>query len=158
MKQLVGRIDMPIAACVLLAVVLSDVALAAHSEESYRRAVTPKIGSFKALQEVLDIRKLDFLVTLSSAATFGNAGQTNYSRFVYYISVKVGSDHVYSANTTVDELTRGYDNAFSLIAPAIVDTDAITHSADYTPDPALEHWIPWAMTTQRKRPLALCIR
>jgi hypothetical protein len=80
MQQLVANVNIPIAGCILLAVVLADAAFENHTEESYRTPFHPKVGSFTVLDQCVDIKGLDFLVALSSAASFGNAGQTNYAR------------------------------------------------------------------------------
>lgn len=81
MKCLLSSIDIPIAGCMLLSTVVSDRLFSAHSKESFNAALIPKIEAFKILELVHPIRELDFLVAFSSAAAFGNAGQTAYARF-----------------------------------------------------------------------------
>jgi hypothetical protein len=40
----------------------------------------PKMGAFEVLNNVINMKKLDFLISFSSvSALFGNAGQTNYA-------------------------------------------------------------------------------
>ncbi|KAF8146231.1 hypothetical protein K438DRAFT_1870247 [Mycena galopus ATCC 62051] len=60
----------------------------------------------RALEAVVDIASLDFVVSMSSGTTFGNQGQTNYP----------------SANTALDGITKQYPNAFSIATPLIHDT------------------------------------
>ncbi|KAF8525874.1 hypothetical protein BU17DRAFT_83380 [Hysterangium stoloniferum] len=53
-----------------------------------------------------------------------------------------------SANTVLDELTRTKRNAFSLIAPAIIDSSTIARTDDLLTDSRLAHWAPWAMSSK----------
>jgi hypothetical protein len=65
-----------------MSVVLKDRLFIAHDNTSYYTPFPGKVGALTALENAVDIRSLDFLVSVSSAATFGNVGQTNYARFV----------------------------------------------------------------------------
>ncbi|KAJ3873157.1 putative polyketide synthase [Lentinula edodes] len=84
--------------------------------ESFRKSFQSKIGTLDALEKVIDIKKLDFLVSLSSMTIWGNSGQTNYT----------------SANTALDGRLRQYRNAFSIAAPAINDTSSMIRGVDET--------------------------
>jgi hypothetical protein len=83
MSDLIGSIDdaAPLSGCMLMSTVVSDRLFSRHTEESFRAASTPKLGSLRALEQALPISSLDFLVAFSSAASFGNIGQTAYSRY-----------------------------------------------------------------------------
>ena len=83
---LIASIARPIAGCMLLSVTLSDCPFTSHTAESYGIPFPSKKGAFETLRAVVPLEKLDFLITLSSAATLGNAGQTNYARRVYFRS------------------------------------------------------------------------
>lgn len=80
MERLISSVSIPIAGCILLSTVLSDRIFSAHSQESFEAAYIPKAGAFKVLESICPVEKLDFVIALSSAAAFGNAGQTAYAR------------------------------------------------------------------------------
>lgn len=80
MSALIQQTARPIAGCILLSVVLSDRLFSKHTSETFHIPFPPKKGAFDALKEVVEIPSLDFLIALSSAATFGSVGQTNYAR------------------------------------------------------------------------------
>lgn len=87
MHTLCENIGMPIGGCILLAVTLQDRMFAGQTEETFEAPFIPKVGAFEVLESVLPIDSLDFLVTFSSVSgMFGNAGQTNYARYVYHIA------------------------------------------------------------------------
>ncbi|KAF8200274.1 polyketide synthase [Pholiota molesta] len=130
MSALFRQTDNPIGGCILMSVVLKDRLFIAHDNTSYYTPFPGKVGALTALENAVDIHSLDFLVSVSSAATFGNVGQTNYA----------------SANTAVDGLLSKYKNAFSLIAPAIIDSITISHGLNLSPDPRFREWLPWSMT------------
>ncbi|KAF9477477.1 hypothetical protein BDN70DRAFT_994948 [Pholiota conissans] len=130
MSALFGRTDKQIGGCILVSVVLADRLFVAHDDSSYYTPFPGKVGALTSLESAIDIRSLDFLVSISSAATFGNVGQTNYA----------------SANTAVDGLLSKYENAFSLLAPAIIDSITISHGLNLLPDPRYREWLPWSMT------------
>ncbi|KIJ41950.1 hypothetical protein M422DRAFT_171681 [Sphaerobolus stellatus SS14] len=129
--SLIQSLSKPLGGCILLSVVLSDRLFLSHTRESFYTPVTSKAGAFKVLERSVDINSLDFLVSLSSAAIFGNIGQTNYA----------------SANTQLDGLLGSYKNAFSLVAPAILDSTTISRTEDFMPDARYSSWIPWALTS-----------
>ena len=63
-----------------MSVVLADRLFVSHDQGSFYTPFTSKHIAFQTLERALDISSLDFFVSLSSAATFGNIGQTNYAR------------------------------------------------------------------------------
>ncbi|KAJ7342604.1 hypothetical protein DFH08DRAFT_1082134 [Mycena albidolilacea] len=132
MSKLKDTIDRPLTGCFLLAAVLQDRLFKLHTEDSYYRPFPAKLQSFRTVEEVFSIPSLDFLFAVSSIATFGNPGQSNYA----------------SANSIVDELTEPYPNAFSLIAPAILDTSMIVGGVNLEVASRLSHLESWGMSSQ----------
>ncbi|KAK0453924.1 hypothetical protein EV421DRAFT_720319 [Armillaria borealis] len=132
MQRLTSKLPGRIGGCILLSVILEDRSYANHTLETYNRVFPAKTEAFTVLEKTLAIEQLEFLVTVSSAAIFGSAGQTNYS----------------SANTAVDFMIRRYPNAFALVAPAIIDSDTVIDPDTLLPRPSLKQWAPWAMTSQ----------
>lgn len=132
MQKLTSKFPGRISGCILLSVILEDRSYANHTLETYNRVFPAKTEAFTVLENTLPIEQLEFLVTISSAAIFGSAGQTNYS----------------SANTAVDFMIRRYPNAFALVAPAIIDSDTVIDPDSLLPRPPLKRWAPWAMTSQ----------
>lgn len=67
----------------LLSGLVSDRTFISQTEESFEAVFAPKKGAFEALESAVpNIEDMEFLITFSSVATFGNAGQTNYSRYM----------------------------------------------------------------------------
>ncbi|OJA18266.1 hypothetical protein AZE42_05820 [Rhizopogon vesiculosus] len=99
MRALVQGLQSPLGGCMLLSMVLADGFFSGLSAENFNAPFNAKIGAFDALSNVIDMKKLDFLISFSSvSALFGNAGQTNYA----------------AANTMVDARLRDMPNAFSI--------------------------------------------
>ncbi|KAF4618329.1 hypothetical protein D9613_011586 [Agrocybe pediades] len=139
MTTLLGSLQTPIGGCILLSGAISDRLFMSHTRESFFPTFTPKHVAFQVLERLMDVSSLDFLVSLSTAATFGNVGQTNYA----------------SANTALDGMIGRYPNAFSLLAPAIDDTPAISRGdTNFLPDVRFADWTPWAMNS---RQVCICI-
>ena len=80
MKVVTSSVRRRIAGCMLLSGVLMDRTFFTQDESSFQAAFIPKVHAMRVLEQVVVIDKLDFFVAFSSIATFGNAGQTNYSR------------------------------------------------------------------------------
>ncbi|KAH7928982.1 ketoacyl-synt-domain-containing protein [Leucogyrophana mollusca] len=132
-KKLLARISRPIAGCMLLSGVLSDHSFFSQDLNSFDNVFGPKLRAFESLEAGLKIESLDFLITFSSIATFGNAGQTNYS----------------SANTVIEGKTARYKNAFSIVAPAISDTVSVVGRPDQNyQTPRFQHLIPWSYSAR----------
>lgn len=152
MSALFRQTDNPIGGCILMSGALEDRLFIAHDNTSYNAPFPGKVGALIALENAVDIHSLDFLVSTSSVATFGNVGQTNYSRFVPSM---IATFEVmltrFSANTAVDGLLSKYKNAFSLITPAIIDSVVFSHDLNLLPDPRFKAWLPWSMTSSGKQ-------
>ncbi|KZW01287.1 hypothetical protein EXIGLDRAFT_830237 [Exidia glandulosa HHB12029] len=106
-KRLLGHITVPIAGCMLVSALFVDNAFRRHTAESYAAAFAPKITAFRILENLLDIRSLDWFLAVSSFMAFlGNPGQTSYA----------------SANAILNGLLQPYPNACAIAAPLIVDS------------------------------------
>ncbi|KAJ3767378.1 polyketide synthase [Lentinula raphanica] len=134
----ITRTEAEVGGVMLLATVFADRPFTGHTEETYFPVFSSKVGAFEALRAAYPIEELDFLISMSSFATFGNAGQTNYA----------------SANTALDELLRPYRNAFSILSPALLDTSIITKADDWHSRKSVSHLTSWAMSSQQ---LCQCI-
>ncbi|KIK63364.1 putative polyketide synthase [Collybiopsis luxurians FD-317 M1] len=126
----IAKSETEIGGVMLMATILADRPFIGHTEETYFSVFPSKTGSFKGLKAAHPIEKLDFLISLSSFVTIGNAGQTNYA----------------SANTILDELLRPYKNAFSILSPAIVDTAIFSKGQTQK---NMAHLTSWAMSSQQ---------
>ncbi|THU83766.1 polyketide synthase [Dendrothele bispora CBS 962.96] len=129
--------DQVIGGCMLLTGVLDDQPFTSTtpSRQSFEQSFNSKINPLGALQEAIDISKLDFLVCFTSASgMFGSAGQTNYA----------------AANTALEAVIRDHDNAFCLVAPIVLDTAVVFGEAkDRTcHNTKVRHLTEWGMSTQ----------
>ncbi|KAJ8503283.1 hypothetical protein ONZ45_g10994 [Pleurotus djamor] len=132
MQSLIDNLPLPLGGCVLAAVVLSDRLLVNQTQESFDIAFAPKLGALQCLESTVDIRALDFLISLSSVAAWGSVGQSNYA----------------SANTAVEEAIKQYPNGFSIAAPYITD-NVWRHSFDTEVEPQYVHWMAWAKSARQ---------
>ena len=80
LTKLISSLDRPLAGCVFSAAVLSDRLFLKQDAESFPIPFKPKTDAYFALETVVAVEKLDFLLAISSVASFGAAGQTNYAR------------------------------------------------------------------------------
>ncbi len=80
LTKLINSLDHPLAGCLFTAAVLSDRLFLKQDAESFPIPFKPKTDAYFALEKVVAIEKLDFLLAVSSVAGFGAAGQTNYAR------------------------------------------------------------------------------
>jgi hypothetical protein len=80
LATLISSLDRPLAGCLFTAVVLSNRLFLKQDAESFSIPFKSKTDAYFALEKVVAIEKLDFLVAISSIAAFGVAGQTNYAR------------------------------------------------------------------------------
>jgi hypothetical protein len=80
LTKLISSLDRPLAGCVFTAAVLSDRLFLKQDLQSFVPPFKPKTDAYFALEKVIAIEKLDFLLAISSVAGFGAAGQTNYAR------------------------------------------------------------------------------
>ncbi|KAF8195303.1 hypothetical protein K438DRAFT_802881 [Mycena galopus ATCC 62051] len=134
LTTLIGSLDRPLAGCMLTAVVLSNRLFLKQDRESFAIPFKAKTDAYFALEKVVPIEKLDFLVAISSMAAFGVAGQTNYA----------------SANTGIEYLTARYPNAWSFVAPVISDTVGLSASID-------SHLEQWRSSTMNSHEICLCL-
>ncbi|KAH9918099.1 ketoacyl-synt-domain-containing protein [Fomitopsis serialis] len=144
-RKLVKSIQKPLGGCMLMTTNLIDRTFATQTSDTFEASFTAKLGAFHALEKVIDIDSLDFVLAFSSVAgLLGNAGQTNYA----------------SANTALTGLTRQYKNAATIVPPMINDTGgSLTLAAtDSTKWSRFRHLSAWAMTCEGKlHPLCECI-
>jgi len=80
MTDLLNSINTPLGGVILMSVLLSDRLFISHTRESFFKTFPSKQVALRILERKIHIPSLDFIVSLSSAATLGNVGQTNYSR------------------------------------------------------------------------------
>lgn len=81
MSVLIDKFRPSFGGCILLSAVLSDRLFMSHTADTFFAPFPPKKEAFQALEKAFAISSLDFLIAVSSAATFGNPGQTAYARF-----------------------------------------------------------------------------
>ena len=80
MRTLIQGLHSPLGGCMLLSMVLADGLFSGLSADNFNAPFKPKLGAFEVLRNIIDMKKLDFLISFSSvSALFGNAGQTNYA-------------------------------------------------------------------------------
>ncbi|KAK7039778.1 polyketide synthase [Favolaschia claudopus] len=106
LTHLISSFDLPLAGCILTALALSDRLFMKQDADSFSIPFKPKTVAYFALEQVVALDKLDFLIAISSIASFGDAGQSNYA----------------AANTAIHYLTARYPNAWAFVAPAISDS------------------------------------
>ncbi|KAF8920772.1 polyketide synthase [Mucidula mucida] len=137
LTKLINSLDHPLAGCLFTAAVLSDRLFLKQDAESFPIPFKPKTDAYFALEKVVAIEKLDFLLAVSSVAGFGAAGQTNYA----------------SANTGIEYLTGRYPNAWSFVAPGIADSNVgfdLFTSAN-------SHIEMWESSTMNSYEICLCL-
>ncbi|KAH9926041.1 uncharacterized protein B0H18DRAFT_954918 [Fomitopsis serialis] len=106
-RELVASSQKPFGGCMIMTTNLIDRTFATQTSDTFEASFTAKLGAFHALEKVIDIHSLDFVLAFSSVAgLLGNAGQTNYA----------------SANTALTGLTKRYKNAATIVPPMINDT------------------------------------
>ncbi|KAH9928894.1 uncharacterized protein B0H18DRAFT_1084333 [Fomitopsis serialis] len=134
LHALLSNPEQRIAGCILLSGVLMDRMFLFQDAESFEAVFRPKVQAFEAIEATMDIESLDFFVAVSSIATFGNIGQTNYA----------------SANTALEGMMMQYRNAFAIVAPAIVDTASVASrdGDDHGPRTELNHLMEWAFSSE----------
>ncbi|KAJ7898537.1 polyketide synthase [Mycena olivaceomarginata] len=107
LTKLTSSLDRPLAGCVFSAAVLSDRLFLKQDKQSFPVPFKPKTDAYFTLEKVVDLEKLDFVLAISSVASFGSPGQTNYA----------------AANTGIQYLTARYPNAWAFVAPGIADSN-----------------------------------
>ncbi|KAK7044311.1 polyketide synthase [Favolaschia claudopus] len=73
LTHLISSFDCPVAGCILAALVLSDKLFMKQDADSFSIPFKPKTAAYLALEQVVALDKLDFLVAISSLASFGVA-------------------------------------------------------------------------------------
>ena len=151
MKAVLSSTRTRIAGCMLLSGVLADRTFFQQDKSTFEAAFKPKVHAMRVLEEVMAIDTLDFFVALSSIATFGNAGQTNYSRSQHFVlRFRTWLTPIlHSANTALEGMVRQHNNAFTIVAPAITDTvsisDTMTHGEQGS---RVSHLLSWAFSAR----------
>ncbi|KAK7042709.1 KR domain-containing protein [Favolaschia claudopus] len=114
MNTLIQSFSLPVAGCFLMTLVLSDALFFNQTDDTFSGVYASKLKAFEVVSQLISIQSLDFLVAISSiSGLLGIPGQTNYA----------------SACTALDGALAHYSNAFSLIAPGIIDAGYIDRSA-----------------------------
>ncbi|KAF8185089.1 hypothetical protein K438DRAFT_1974293 [Mycena galopus ATCC 62051] len=104
LTTLIKSLDCPLAGCVLTAAVLADSFFLKQDAETFPIPFKPKTDAYFALEKVVAVEILDFLLAISSVVSFDAAGQTNYA----------------SANTGIEYLKARYPNAWAFRNPLII--------------------------------------
>lgn len=104
----IAKIDGSIRGIILLSVQLSDGTFAKHSKDTYETPFAAKQGALFALEKCLALKNLDFLISMSSATIFGNAGQTNYARWALTLFQKRELKR-FSCTVQIQRLTSFYE-------------------------------------------------
>ncbi|KAJ7885730.1 polyketide synthase [Mycena olivaceomarginata] len=137
LTRLISSLDCPLAGCIFSAVVLADRLFLKQDPENFMIPYKSKTDAYFALEKVVALEKLDFVLGISSVASFGAAGQTNYA----------------SANTGLEYLTSRYSNAWSIVVPAIADSfvgfDMFTS--------ANSHMETWKTSVMNSYEICLCL-
>lgn len=136
MDVLLHSLAAPIAGCFHLAMVLSDALFFNQTADTFRRVFHSKLRVFEVFSTQVQIESLDFFVALSSiSGLIGLPGQSNYARFVIFVIslLPKGATNIAftSACTALDGVLARYPNAFSLIAPGILDAGYIVSTCNY---------------------------
>ncbi|KAF7351064.1 Polyketide synthase [Mycena sanguinolenta] len=137
LTSLIDSLDCPLAGAIFTAAVLADRLFLKQDAESFVVPFKPKTEAYFALEKVVAIEKLDFLLAISSVASFGAAGQTNYA----------------SANTGIEYLTARYPNAWAFVSPGIADSNVgfdLFTSAN-------SHIEMWESSTYNSYEICLCL-
>ncbi|KAJ7223452.1 hypothetical protein GGX14DRAFT_540253 [Mycena pura] len=106
MGALLRTLPAPLAGCFCMTMVRSDALFLDQTPDGFRAIYDSKVRVFEIFRELVEIQGLDFVVAISSfSGLVGVPGQANYA----------------SACTALDGAMSRYSNAFSLIAPSILD-------------------------------------
>jgi hypothetical protein len=80
LAQLLTTLDLPLAGCLLSAILLSDKLFVNQDPESFAVPFTGKTEAFWVIEKTIPIEQLDFFIAITSMSGFGTVGQTNYAR------------------------------------------------------------------------------
>jgi hypothetical protein len=94
-KGFLGSIELPIAGCFLMPLILRDSLFFNQTQETMDIVKRSKVEAFNIVTSHCDIQAMDFFVAFSSVtALWGIPGQSNYGRYVGLLSLF----HVYGFN------------------------------------------------------------
>ena len=82
-KGMAGVLDhmvTPLGGCVFLSTAFDDRLFYYQDKESFSRSYCAKVGAVETMESLIDLSALDFVIGMSTATTWGNAGQANYTR------------------------------------------------------------------------------
>jgi hypothetical protein len=82
MQNMINRLELPIAGCLLSSALQSDGLFLKLTETEFQTPFSPKVGAFMAIEKAISIPSLDFFISITSIANFGAVGQANYARYV----------------------------------------------------------------------------
>ncbi|KAJ7642832.1 hypothetical protein B0H17DRAFT_1148728 [Mycena rosella] len=127
MSALLSSLPAPLAGCFHMTMVLSDALFLDQTPDTFRTVYDSKIRVFEVFTELVEIQRLDFVVVISSfSGLVGVPGQSNYA----------------SACNALDGALSRHPNAFSLIAPGILDAGYLERTGsvavDYLPTCSVE--------------------
>ncbi|PCH36322.1 hypothetical protein WOLCODRAFT_108541 [Wolfiporia cocos MD-104 SS10] len=121
----------PIGGCFVLTAVIIDRTFLHAQEEEFAQTYAAKPGVLKIMQETLDLKAADFIVSFSSImALVGNAGQTAYT----------------AANSVLEEESAKLPNAFSFICPGIIDSSLVLAGKDEAAAGHMNQFATWALS------------
>ncbi|KAJ7467711.1 hypothetical protein FB451DRAFT_1092851 [Mycena latifolia] len=119
MSVLLRTLPAPLAGCFCMTVVLSNALFLDQTPDAFRAVYDSKLRVFEIFTELVEIQSLDFVVAISSfSGLVGIPGQSNYA----------------SACTALDGAMSRYPNAFSLIAPGILDSGYLERTGSVVVD------------------------
>ncbi|KAJ7239968.1 hypothetical protein B0H12DRAFT_1237450 [Mycena haematopus] len=119
MSALLRTLPAPLAGCFCMTMVLSDALFLDQTPDAFQAVHDSKLRVFEILTELVEIRRLDFVAAISSfSGLVGIPGQSNYA----------------SACTALDGAMSRYPNAFSLIAPGILDAGYLERTGSVVVD------------------------
>ncbi|KAF7377230.1 Polyketide synthase [Mycena sanguinolenta] len=119
MSALLHTLSAPLAGCFQMTTVLSNALFLDQTPDAFRAVYDSKLKVFEIFTGLVEIQRLDFVVAISSfSGLVGIPGQSNYA----------------SACTALDGAMSRYPNAFSLIAPGILDAGYLERTGSVVVD------------------------
>ena len=86
MADVLSHMVAPLGGCIFLSTAFDDRLFYSQDRESFARSYSAKVGAVEAMESLVDFSTLDFVIGMSTAMTWGNAGQANYTRYVFIAS------------------------------------------------------------------------
>lgn len=85
MTVFLQKVHLPIGGCFLMPLVLHDALFLQQTQDTFDLVRRSKVEAFDVLSSLCDVKALDFFVAFSSiTALWGNVGQSNYARYVFF--------------------------------------------------------------------------